>query len=71
MDVSHTLTAMEIDHVCEYDDEEFAIDIVLPAHRIAIEVDGPIHYTVNTLRPMGATLLKRRLLSRLGWKVRA
>lgn len=71
-DVSSMLYDMGIDHVCEYDEEEFALDIVLmPIElRVCIEVDGPVHYTVNTLRPVGATLLKRRLLRCLGWQVR-
>jgi hypothetical protein len=63
---------MGIDHVCEYDEEEFALDMVLvpTSVRVCVEVDGPVHYTVNTLRPVGATLLKRRLLRCLGWQVR-
>ena len=71
-DVSNMLYDMGIDHVCEYDEEEFALDIVLsPLQlRVCIEVDGPVHYTTNTLRPVGATLLKRRLLRCLGWQVR-
>eukprot|EP00240_Pyramimonas_obovata_P003459 CAMPEP_0118954478 /NCGR_PEP_ID=MMETSP1169-20130426/58272_1 /TAXON_ID=36882 /ORGANISM="Pyramimonas obovata, Strain CCMP722" /LENGTH=840 /DNA_ID=CAMNT_0006902109 /DNA_START=59 /DNA_END=2578 /DNA_ORIENTATION=+ len=68
-DVSNTLMAMGIEHRCEYDEEEFSIDIALLGPRVAIEVDGPLHYTVNTLQPVGATKFKRRLLQRLGWKV--
>lgn len=33
------------------------------------QVDGPTHFTNNTLRPLGPTLLKRRLLAARGWDV--
>ena len=52
------------DHLC------YTVDLALPAHRVAIEVDGPTHYTLNnTERLCGHTLLKRRLLRQLGWHV--
>ena len=37
--------------------------------QVAIEVDGPLHFTSNTLQPMGTSLLRLRLLRALGWKV--
>ena len=75
-----------------------AVDIAVPARRLAIEVDGPTHFCRNRLpsgssssssdgdgrssrssgaqpedgqqaQPLGATLLKRRLLERQGWTV--
>jgi len=36
---------------------------------IAIEVDGPYHYLSNSEMPNGSTLLKRRLLDKLGYRV--
>jgi hypothetical protein len=48
---------------------EYTIDVALPAARLALEADGPSHFAANTLRPLGATALKRRLLARLGWTV--
>ena len=30
-----------------------AVDIALPEERIALEVDGPHHFTANTFKPMG------------------
>jgi hypothetical protein len=47
----------------------YPVDAALPAYRLAIEADGPTHYATNTLRPLGHTLLKRRLLKQLGWVV--
>ena len=37
----------------------------------ALEVDGPSHFVLGGAqpRPNGATLLKRRLLERAGWRV--
>lgn len=47
-----------------------AVDVALPQQRIAVEVDGPTHYCRNRPhRPVGATLLKRRLLRQQGWAV--
>lgn len=37
--------------------------------RIALEVDGPAHFTVNTLQPTGPTLVRNWLLEREGWRV--
>jgi hypothetical protein len=37
--------------------------------RIAIEFDGPSHFTRNTLEPLGRTRLRDRLLSAMGWHV--
>jgi hypothetical protein len=37
--------------------------------RVAVEVDGPWHFTANTLKPLGPFLLRRRALRLLGWTV--
>jgi very-short-patch-repair endonuclease len=37
--------------------------------RIALEFDGPSHFTRNTLEPLGHTRLRDRLLSAMGWHV--
>jgi RAP domain len=47
----------------------YPVDAALPAYKLAIEADGPTHYATTTLRPLGHTLLKRRLLKQLGWVV--
>ena len=48
---------------------EFSIDIAIPRCKVAVEADGPTHFAFNSMRPLGATSLKRRLLKGLGWKV--
>lgn len=37
--------------------------------RIAIEVDGPHHFTANTLQPLGELLARQKLLEARGWAV--
>jgi very-short-patch-repair endonuclease len=37
--------------------------------RIALEFDGPSHFTRTTLEPLGHTCLRDRLLSAMGWHV--
>jgi hypothetical protein len=36
---------------------------------IGIEVDGPTHFTVNLLSPLGGTILRRRCIRAVGWDV--
>ena len=62
-DVSARLKEMGIEHVEEFLAEEglFSIDIAFSGPngmRVAMEVDGPFHYTCNTNQPMGHTLLR-------------
>lgn len=45
------------------------MDATVPALRLAVEADGPTHFFRNDRAPMGATLLKRRHLAALGWRV--
>ncbi len=40
-----------------------------PDRKIAIEVDGPFHFAVNTNSPLGQTMIRRRLLRACGWIV--
>lgn len=65
------VNSIGIDCSMEYFDpvEEYSIDIAVPAHRLAIEADGPTHYALNTKRALGPTVLKHRVLEKLGWKV--
>ena len=39
------------------------------AKRVAIEVDGPYHFALNSNHLTGSTALKHRLLKALGWEV--
>lgn len=36
---------------------------------IALEVDGPHHFTANTMKPLGEMLARQKLLQARGWTV--
>jgi very-short-patch-repair endonuclease len=69
--VGESLRKLGISHELEYTtaDGLFSIDLAVVDRRIAIEFDGPSHFTVNTLEPLGHTRLRDRLLSAMGWRV--
>ena len=47
-----------------------SVDLIIPELKVAIEVDGPTHFT-RTIpkRPLGPTMMKQRHLERAGWVV--
>ncbi len=57
----------ELEHLTE--DGLFSIDAAIVDRRIALEFDGPSHFTTNTLEPLGDTRLRDRLLTAMGWRV--
>ena len=69
--VGESLRRLGISHELEYitADGLFSIDLAIVDERIAIEFDGPSHFTANTLEPLGHTRLRDRLLSAMGWHV--
>ena len=70
-EVSRTLNAMNIPHAVEHltEDEFFSIDIALPEEKIAMEVDGPHHFTRNSFRPLAHMFTRTALLEARGWRV--
>lgn len=64
--VAKVLETLRVRHEVE---AEHDIDILLPEHGVALEVDGPAHFLRNTGHPMGHTIMKRRLLELLGYRV--
>lgn len=70
-EVSHILSSMGVDHAIEHltEDGLFSSDIALPKEHIAVEVDGPHHFTVNTFRPLANMFMRRALLEARGWRV--
>ena len=70
-EVGDSLRRLGIPHELEYvtADGLFSIDLAIVDRRIAIEFDGPSHFTTNTLEPLGHTRLRDRLLSAMGWHV--
>ena len=61
-DVSDVVAALQIEHQMEYlaQDGLFSVDVAILGEdkNIAIEVDGPYHYTLNTHQPLGHTLVR-------------
>lgn len=62
------LNEMGIEHHNEFlaEDGLFSVDIaVLPpgGPNVALEVDGPFHFTINTNQPLGHTILRWEILS--------
>ena len=70
-DVGESLRRLGISHELEYTtaDGLFNIDLAITDQRIALQFDGPSHFTTNTLEPLGHTRLRDRLLSAMGWRV--
>lgn len=56
--VSEVLTHMGIAHENEgvTEDRLFSVDIVLRPAKVAVEVDGPFHFTTNSNKPLGMRL---------------
>lgn len=51
------------------EDGMFSVDIAIDKDHIAVEVDGPHHFTANTLRPLGEMFIRKRLLEARRWTV--
>ena len=74
-EVGEALRRLGIPHEleCITADGLFSIDLAIFDRRIALEFDGPSHFTknfgLNTLEPLGHTRLRDRLLSAMGWHV--
>ena len=70
-EVGESLRRLGIPHELEYitADGLFSIDLAVVDRRVALELDGPSHFTRNTLEPLGHTRLRDRLLSAMGWHV--
>jgi very-short-patch-repair endonuclease len=71
LEVGESLRRLCVSHELEYitADGLFSIDLAIVDRRIALEFDGPSHFTRNTLEPFGHTRLRDRLLSAMGWQV--
>jgi hypothetical protein len=70
-EVGESLRRLGIPHELEYvtADGLFSIDLAIVDRHVALEFDGPSHFTHNTLEPLGHTRLRDRLLSAMGWYV--
>ncbi|KAI7837274.1 hypothetical protein COHA_008888 [Chlorella ohadii] len=73
LEVSAALAQLGVPFEVEYKTEHslLSVDIAIidGDRKIAIEVDGPFHFAVNTNSPLGQTMIRRRLLRACGWIV--
>ncbi len=74
-DVCRALAALRVPHSVEQpsDDGLFSIDVAIvdapSSARVALEVDGPFHFTANSRAALGPTRSRNRLLAARGWRV--
>ena len=67
-DVVSNILGMGVEHECEDISTGYPVDISIPALKIAVEVDGPVHFSRDgSRRPLGSTVFKRRHLAAMGW----
>ncbi|GMI72486.1 hypothetical protein like AT2G31890 [Hibiscus trionum] len=67
-EVGRLLVSTGLDWVREYPVDCYTVDAVLVDQKVALEIDGPTHFSRNTGTPLGHTVLKRRHIAASGWK---
>lgn len=68
-EVVRLLVSTGLDWVKEYVVDGYTLDAVVIDKKIAMEIDGPTHFSRNTGVPLGHTILKRRYITAAGWKI--
>ncbi|GLJ14136.1 hypothetical protein SUGI_0226870 [Cryptomeria japonica] len=68
-EVAHLLVSTGFDWVQEYCVDGYILDAVISNKKVCLEIDGPSHFSRNTVTPLGHTMLKRRYLASAGWHV--
>lgn len=68
-DVAHLLVSTGLEWVREYVVDTYTLDAVVLDRKLALEIDGPTHFSRNLGIPLGHTMVKRRYISAAGWKL--
>lgn len=68
-EVARLLVSTGLDWVREYAVDGYTLDTVVIDKRVALEIDGPTHFSRNSGSPLGHTMLKRRSITAAGWKL--
>ncbi|XP_011072081.1 RAP domain-containing protein, chloroplastic [Sesamum indicum] len=68
-EVARLLVSTGLDWVKEYNVEGYTLDAALVDQKVALEIDGPMHFSRNSAIPLGHTMLKRRFITAAGWKL--
>ncbi|EPS71702.1 hypothetical protein M569_03053, partial [Genlisea aurea] len=70
-EVLRLLVSTGLDWAKEYDMEEegYTLDAALVDRKVALEIDGPTHFSRNSGAPLGHTMVKRRCIGAAGWKL--
>ncbi|XP_042500660.1 RAP domain-containing protein, chloroplastic [Macadamia integrifolia] len=68
-EVARLLVSTGLDWVREFSVDGYTLDAVLVDQKVALEIDGPTHFSRNSGTPLGHTILKRRYIFSAGWKL--
>ncbi|KAK9051908.1 hypothetical protein SSX86_028536 [Deinandra increscens subsp. villosa] len=68
-EVSRLLVSTGLDWTREYTVDGYTLDAALVHQKVALEIDGPSHFSRNLGNPLGHTVVKRRYLEAAGWKL--
>ncbi|KAH0706511.1 hypothetical protein KY290_011080 [Solanum tuberosum] len=68
-EIARLLVSTGLDWVREHAVVGYTLDAAVIDKRVALEIDGPTHFSRNSGSPLGHTMLKRRFITAAGWKL--